>query len=111
MSKREMLRTAKTMAITKTSLQPSAQALEKELIKRKEFTDSGLTLTRFRDTADLYVEIGFVPLSLLTHRYAYRLYDRRSGTILAAGETTSWGSLAENIARKIARDLSAIRGS
>lgn len=103
------VRKTKTIAIVKSSVQPSRQALEKELLKRPEWKDLGLSIDRYRDTADLYVEIGYVSMSWLTHRYVYRIYDRRTGTILAGGETTSWGSLAENLARHIAKSLAKIR--
>ncbi len=109
-AKKDLLATAKTIAFQKSSIQPSQQALEKEMIKRPEFKSLNLTITRYKDSADLYVEIGFVHGSLITHRYAFRIYDRRSGAVLAAGETTSWGSLAENLARNIAKSLSAVSG-
>ncbi|MDQ3800783.1 MAG: hypothetical protein M3384_15150 [Acidobacteriota bacterium] len=104
----ESLRTAKTIALVKSSLQPSRQALEKELMKRPDWKKLNLTLVRYKETADLYVEIGYVSLSWLTHRYVFRIYDRRSGAVIAAGETTSWGSLSENLARQISRKLSTI---
>ncbi len=107
-AKKDVLATAKTIAFEKSSLQPSRQALEKELMKRPEFKSLNLTITRYKDSADLYVEIGFVHGSLITHRYIYRIYDRRSGAVIGAGETTSWGSLAENLARNIAKSLAAV---
>ena len=105
---KEMLLSARTIAIEKSSLQPSRQALEKELLKRKEWQKLNLNIVRYKESADLYIEIGFVPLSLITHRYVFRIYDRRNGTIIAAGETTSWGSLAKNLAREIGKKLDAI---
>jgi hypothetical protein len=105
---KEALLSAKTIAFQKSSLQPSRQALEKELLKRKDFRTLNLTIERYKESADLYVEIGYVSLSWLTHRYVYRIYDRRSGAVLAAGETTSWGSLAENLARHISKSLAGI---
>jgi hypothetical protein len=104
----EALRTAKTIALVKSSLQPSRQALEKELMKRDDWKKLDLTLVRYKESADLYVEIGYVSLSWITHRYVFRVYDRRSGAVLVAGETTSWGSLAENLARQISKKLNAI---
>ena len=109
-SKKDLLVTAKTVAFEQSSLQPSRQALEKELLKRPEFKSLNLTITRYKDSADIYVEIGFVHGSLITHRYVFRIYDRRSGAVMAAGETTSWGSLAENLARNIAKSFASIRG-
>jgi len=107
-SKKEILTSAKTIAIEKSSLQPSRQALEKELMKRPTFEKLGLTIERYKDSADLYIEIGYVSMSWITHRYVYRIYDRRSGAVIAAGETTSWGSLAENLAKHIDKDLAKI---
>lgn len=103
----EALTAAKTVAIEKSSLHPSRQALEKELLKRKDWQDLNLNLVRYKDGADLYIEIGYVSLSWLTHRYVWRVYDNKSGTVIAAGETTSWGSLAKNLAREISKKLSA----
>jgi hypothetical protein len=105
---KEALLTAKTIAIEKSSLHPSRQALEKELLKRKELQQLNLSIVRYKESADLYIEIGRVPLSLISHRYVFRIYDRRSGTIITAGETTSWGSLAKNLAQEIGKKLSAI---
>jgi hypothetical protein len=106
---REALTSAKTIAFTKSSIQPSIQALEKELMKRKEWPSLNLAIDRKWDKADLYVDIGFVHMSVITHRYVFTVYDRRSGTVIAAGETTSWGSLAENLARNIAKSLIKVR--
>jgi hypothetical protein len=104
---KEAIRSAKTIALEKSSANPSRQALEKELLKRKDWQKLNLNIVRYKESADLYVEIGFVPLSVITHRYVFRIYDRKSGTVIAAGETTSWGSLAENLARHITKKLSA----
>jgi len=105
---KESLLSAKTVAIEKSSLNPSRQALEKALFKRKEWSKYNLTLVRYKDAADVYIEIGRIPLTWLTHRYVFRIYDRRTGTIITAGETTSWGSLAENLAREITQKLEAV---
>jgi hypothetical protein len=107
---KDALLNAKTVAIQKSSLNPSRQALEKELFKRKEWQKYNLTLVRYKQDADIYIEIGRVPLSWITHRYVFRLYDRRTGTIITAGETTSWGSLAENMAREITQKMNLVSG-
>lgn len=101
----DALRLAKTIAIEKSSLNPSRQALEEELLKRDDWKKLNLNIVRYKESADLRVEIGFVPLSVLTHRYVFRVYDNRSGTVIVAGETTSWGSLAKNLAKHIAESL------
>lgn len=89
LNSKEALRSAKTIAVEKSSVNPSRQALEKELLKRKDWQQLNLNIVRYKEGADLYVEIGFVPLSVVMHRYVFRIYDRKSGTIVAAGETTS----------------------
>lgn len=108
-SRRDAIARAKTIAFGKSSLQPSRQALEKELMKRKDFQQLNMTILRYKEEADLFVDIGFVSGSWITHRYVYRIYDRRSGAVITAGETTSWGSLAENLARQIAKGLTKAR--
>ena len=107
-SSAEALRSARTIAIEKSTVNPSRQALEKELLKRKDWQKLNLNILRYKEGADLRVEIGFVPLSLITHRYVYRVYDNRSGTVIVAGETTSWGSLAKNLAREISKKLNDV---
>jgi SH3-like domain-containing protein len=104
----DAVRQAKTIAIEKSTLHPSRQELEKELLKRRDWKSLNLNIVRYKEGADLRVEIGRVPFSILTHRYVFRVYDNRSGTVIAAGETTSWGSLAENLARHISVKLNEI---
>lgn len=105
---KQSLLSAKTIAIEKSSLYPSRQALEKALFKRKEWKNYNLTILRYKEQADLNIEIGRIPLTWITHRYVFRIYDRRNGVIITAGETTSWGSLAENMAREITQKLKAV---
>jgi hypothetical protein len=107
---KDALLNAKTVAIFKASLNPSRQALEKELFKRSQWQKYNLTIVRYKEEADIYIEIGFVPLSLITHRYVFRIYDRRSGTVITAGETTSWGSLAKNLAREVTQKMDQVSG-
>jgi len=108
-TRQDVMTAAKTIAFGKSSLQPSRQALEKELMKRTDFQQLNITILRYKEQADLFVDIGFVSGSLITHRYVYRIYDRRTGAVITAGETTSWGSLAENLARHISKSLIAAR--
>lgn len=104
----EILKNAKTIAIKKSSLHPARQNLEKALLKRDDWQKYNLTLTEFPENADLYIDIGRVPLTLVTHRYVFRIFDSRSGIVIAAGETTSWGSLADNLARNIIKSLKSL---
>lgn len=104
----EMLRNAKTIAFKKSSLHPARQNLEKALFKREEWKKLNLIITQYQETADLHLEIGRVPMTLFTHRYVFRIVDVQSGTVIAAAETTSWGSLAENLANQIVKELKKV---
>lgn len=108
LSPQEALQNAKTIAITKSSLFPPRQELEKALLKRKDWKKYNLNIVRLKDDADLYIEIGRIPLTLISWRYVFRIYDRRSGTVLTAGETTAWGNLADNLAKKIMHKLNSV---
>ncbi len=105
---KEALRNAKTIAIEKSSIHPARQALEKELLKNKEWKDLDLNIVRHKEGADLFIEIGYVSLSWITRRYVWRVYDNKSGTVIAAGETTSWGNLSKNLASQITKKLNAV---
>ncbi len=109
LSPKESLKKAKTVAIVKSTLNPSRQALEKALFKRGDWQKYNLNIVRLKEDADLYIEIGRIPFSWLTHRYVFRIYDRQSGTVITAGETTSWGNLSENLAREITQKLDNLR--
>lgn len=110
LSPKEALKKAKTVALEKSSLNPSRQALEKALLKRGDWQKYNFNIVRLKEDADLFIEIGRVPLTWLTHRYVFRIYDRQSGTVITAGETTSWGNLAENLAREITQKLEQVSG-
>lgn len=111
LSPKEALKNSKTVAIVKTSAYPARQELEKSLLKRKDWQKYNLNLVRLKNDADLYIEIGRIPLTLISWRYVFRIYERRSGTILAAGETTAWGNLAHNMAREITQKLDKVSNS
>lgn len=108
LSPKEALKNAKTIAITKSSLFPPRQELEKALLKRKDWKRYNLNIVRLKEDADLYIEIGNIPLTLITWRYVFRVYDRKSGTVVAAGETTAWGNLSDNLAKKIMYKLNTV---
>jgi hypothetical protein len=105
---KELLLSAKTLVISKDSINPSIQSLEKQLLKRSEWKRINVAITEDMISADLSLQISFVHLSLITHRYTFRVFDRRTGILIAAGVTTSWGSLSVNLARNIAEALNKV---
>jgi 3-methyladenine DNA glycosylase AlkC len=106
-TRRDLLLAARTMLIEKQSTFPSISALEKELLKRDEWKQFNIAISQ-NYRSDLYMKIDFINGSVLTHRYAWQISDMKTGTIIAAGETTSWGSLAKNIARDVAQELDKV---
>lgn len=108
-SPKEALQNARTVSIKKDSIYPSTPNLEKELFKLQGWKNFNLTITANQATADLYIQIGHAHLSFISRRYVYRIYDTKSGTVLASGETTSWGSLSGNLARNIVKSLESVR--
>ncbi len=108
LSPQEALKNARTIAITKSSLFPPRQELEKALLKRKDWKKYNLNIVRLKEDADLYIEIGRIPLTFISWRYVFRVYDRKSGTVIVAGETTAWGNLSDNLAKKIIHKLNSV---
>ncbi len=104
----QALRVAKNVAIDKSSIFPARQELEKALLKREDWRRLNLNIVREKALADVRIEIGRIPLTWISHRYVFRIYDVKSGTVITAGETTSWGSLANNLAREICQKLKSI---
>jgi hypothetical protein len=104
-----ILKNARTLSIKKTTLHPSIKALEKELLKRSEWKNLKMVIVQASSVSDLTIEISRVKFSLVTHRYTFRIVENKSGIVIAAGETTSWGSLAENLARNIAVNLAKLQ--
>ncbi len=105
----EALRNARTVSIKKSSIFPSSPDLEKELFKIPEWKDFNLTMTANQSESDLYIQISYVHLTWISRRYVYRIYDSQTGTVLAAGETTAWGSLAGNLAKNIVKSLQSVK--
>src|SRR5215203_435752 len=54
-SAKDALLGARTIAIEKSSINPSRQALEKELLKRKEWEQFNLSIERYKESADLFM--------------------------------------------------------
>lgn len=106
-TRRDLLLAAKTILIEKESTYPSISALEKELLKRDEWKQFNIAISQ-NYRSDLYMKIDFINGSVLTHRYSWRISDVKTGIVIAAGETTSWGSLAKNIARDVAQELNKV---
>ena len=104
----DALHSAQTISFSKSSLNPSLQNLEKELIRLPDWQKINLSITEDKKMSDISIQISFVHFSLLTHRYTFRVFDRRSGLLISAGQTTSWGSLPHNMAGSIAKSLTKV---
>lgn len=104
----ELLREAKTITFTKSSVYPALKDVESSLMKRERragWERFGLTITQNGWDADLVVEIG---REFLTH-YNFRVVDTKTGrTIAASGVTSLGGSLAGNVADKLIKRLNEV---
>ncbi|MDQ4122284.1 MAG: hypothetical protein M3209_12665 [Acidobacteriota bacterium] len=104
----QLLREAKTIAFSKSSLYPALKDVESSLMKRERrarWERFNLTIVQSGFDADLIVQIG---REFLTH-YNFRVVDTKTGRIIAAsGVTSLGGSLAGNVADKLIKRLDEV---
>jgi hypothetical protein len=68
------------------------EALERELLKRREFTEGGMTITRHREEADWVIE---VTRKIFTTRFTISILSGRGGHVLASDSANSIGGAIE----------------
>ena len=104
----QLLKEAKTIAFTKSSLYPALKDVEGSLMtktRRAGWERFGLTIVQTGYDADLVVEIGH---EFWTH-YNFRIVDAKTGkTIAASGVTSLGGALAGNVADKLIKRLNDV---
>ncbi len=87
-----VLRTASKIFVQAKSDFMDREALERELLKRSDFREWGMIITRNRVDADLLVEIT---RKKFTTRFTIRLIDPLTTHVLAADEASSLGGEIE----------------
>jgi hypothetical protein len=79
-----------------------AAVVEEKLMKRPEFTQLGLAITRDESTADIILELRHDVLT----KYVYSAVDTKTQTVLAGGKVSSLGgTVAGKIAKRFVKQL------
>lgn len=92
----------RTVFVRSKALLVRAAVVEEKLMKRPEFNQLGLGLTRNEADADIILELRH---DLLT-KYVYSAVDMRTQTILAGGKVSSLGgTVAGKVAKRFLKQL------
>lgn len=104
----EALRQARLLFIRPKSSFLNKEKLERELLKRKEFVEMGLEITRSHLNADLILEIT---RKRLTTRFTCNVIEPVTQRVLAGTTASSLGGEIEpNLADAIVKEFKAKRG-
>jgi hypothetical protein len=88
----ETLRAARTIFIRSKSVYFKPSTLENSLLRRDEFQQWGLAVTRDEADADLIIEVG---RKLFTTSFIYSVIDPRGQRVVASGRVNSIGGTVE----------------
>jgi mono/diheme cytochrome c family protein len=103
----ESLRSARTIFIMSRSGFFNPSDLANELLKKSDFAQMDLTITKDRNAADLVIEVDRL---VLTTHFPYVVVDPKNNTIVASGEVNSlFGTVPAKIAGAFTRQLRAAR--
>jgi S1-C subfamily serine protease len=97
---KEMVRSAKTVAISTNSVYFTPAALERELAKQSGYGALGLMLVNDKRVADLSVTVD---RPLFTYTFTYSVTDTRTSVVVQAGKVTAIDG--NSAAAKIAKEL------
>jgi hypothetical protein len=79
-----------------------AAVVEEKLMKRPEFSQLGLAITRDEGSADIILELRHDVLT----KYVYSAVDTRTQTVLAGGKVSSLGgTVAGKVAKRFVKQL------
>lgn len=88
----EVLRSARTIFIRTKSVYFKPVTLENALLKKDEFQQWNLAITREQTDADLIIEVD---RKLFTTSFVYSVIDPRNKRVLASGKVNSIGGTVE----------------
>ena len=83
---RDILRAARTLNIATRSMYFTPAALEKELVKQKDFGKLGMMLVKDPRLADLLISID---RPLFTYTFTYSVIDSKTSIVLDSGKVTA----------------------
>jgi hypothetical protein len=88
--------------VRSTSLLVRAAVVEDKLLKRPEFHQLKLNLTRNASTADLILELRHDLFTM----YVFSVVDARTGSVLASGKLSSLGgTVAGKVAKRFVKEM------
>jgi len=103
-----ILRTAKIIHVTSTSLLVGATVVEDKLQKRSEFQQLGLVITRDEHGADLILELRHDLFTM----YVFTVIDPKTQVVVASGKLSSLGgTVAGKVAERFMKRLVQARQS
>ena len=88
----DVLRSVRSILITTRSVYFKPATLENELLKRPEFEQWGLVITREKRRPDLIIEVD---RKLFTSSFVYIAIDARTNRVLMSGRVNSIGGTVE----------------
>ncbi|MFY9609421.1 MAG: hypothetical protein WAU45_12500 [Blastocatellia bacterium] len=103
----DALRSARTIFIMSRSGFFNPDELADKLMRKPEFSQMGLSVTKDRNAADLVIEVDRLPFST---RFPYVIVDPRNRTVVGSGQVTSlFGTATGKIANEFTKQLKAAR--
>jgi hypothetical protein len=94
--------TARKVFVRSEALLVRASVVEDKLIKRAEFNQLGLVLTRNERDADIILELRHDVLT----KYVYSVVDTKTQTVIAGGKVSSLGgTVAGKVAKRFLKQL------
>lgn len=97
---------ARRVLVRSTALLVRAAVVEEKLLKRPEFSQLGLAITRDEADADIILELRH---DLLT-KYVFTIVDTRTQTVLAGGKVSSLGgTVAGKVAKRFVKEMARTR--
>lgn len=94
--------TQRKVFVRSTALLVKASVVEDKLMKRSEFAQMGLVLTRDKDDADIILELRH---DILT-KYVYSAVDAHTQVVLAGGKVSSLGgTVGGKVAKRFLKQL------
>jgi hypothetical protein len=105
----EALRSARTIFIMTRTVHFKPDDLAGQLLKKPEFTQMGLTVTKDRNAADLIMEVDRITFST---EFPYVIVDPRNRSVVASGQVNSlFGTVPWKIANMFMKQIKEARAS
>ena len=102
------LRCARTIYVTSSSALVGASVVESKLLKRAEFSQMGMVITREPELADVILELHHDRFT----KYVYTAIDRQTKMVVASGKLSSLGgTVAGKVAKRFLKQVMEARAT